>query len=322
MASGTNNAAEDALGDVDVEQWLDQAETDHARAFAKTKRRAVMVGLIGVVWVIAALSGVLQALGGLLPFIAFATLFFGASAAVFALQPLFSWRRQARSALLTRLAQANGFIYEAEDPAHDLSAYREADLLPSYDRESLADRLSGSYRDVDLEFVHVHLQDERRRSNGNTTTTEYVTVFNGLAGRFAFHKRFSGRTLVLSDLGAIGNWFVALDQKPERVVLEDPTFEKVFEVYSTDQVEARRLLTPAFMHRLSSLRDRLDGRLQAAFVDDVLLLTVHGKRGLRAPELPLFGNLRETLDMSTFMAPIAFAHSVVDVLKLDARTQI
>ncbi len=42
-------------------------------------------------------------------------------------------------------------------------------------------------------------------------------------------------------------------REPEMVHLEDPRFDGVFTVYSTDQVEARYLLTPTFMERLADL---------------------------------------------------------------------
>jgi hypothetical protein len=39
----------------------------------------------------------------------------------------------------------------------------------------------------------------------------------------------------------------------EPVRLENPEFERRFEVYSDDQIEARALLTPAFMDRFTAL---------------------------------------------------------------------
>ena len=44
--------------------------------------------------------------------------------------------------------------------------------------------------------------------------------------------------------------------KKERVQLEDVEFEKVFEVYSEDQIEGRYLLTPSFMNRLLEYKNK------------------------------------------------------------------
>ncbi len=78
------------------------------------------------------------------------------------------------------------------------------------------------------------------------------------------NKNFSGKTIVKRDTGIIGNWFTKkfrrkLDSYASRskllksVKLEDPIFEKKFEVYSSDQVEARYLLTTSFMERILEL---------------------------------------------------------------------
>ena len=47
----------------------------------------------------------------------------------------------------------------------------------------------------------------------------------------------------------------------ERIRLEDPEFEKQFEVYCDDQVTARYVLTPAFMQRLKKLNERHKGQV-------------------------------------------------------------
>ena len=47
----------------------------------------------------------------------------------------------------------------------------------------------------------------------------------------------------------------------ERIRLEDPEFEKQFEVYCDDQITARYVLTPAFMQRLKKLNERHKGQV-------------------------------------------------------------
>ena len=56
--------------------------------------------------------------------------------------------------------------------------------------------------------------------------------------------------------------------------LEDPAFEKLFAVYATDQVEARYLLSPSLMERLVASRQKLDAKVQAAFMDDHVILAI------------------------------------------------
>ncbi|MEM1391353.1 MAG: DUF3137 domain-containing protein, partial [Pseudomonadota bacterium] len=63
----------------------------------------------------------------------------------------------------------------------------------------------------------------------------------------------------------------------ERVKLESPQFESAFEVYSTDQVEARYILTPDLMQRLVELEKTFRGvGLRCAFVGGELLIALEG----------------------------------------------
>ncbi|MEM6796310.1 MAG: DUF3137 domain-containing protein, partial [Acidobacteriota bacterium] len=66
----------------------------------------------------------------------------------------------------------------------------------------------------------------------------------------------------------------------KRVRLEDARFEKEFEVVSSDQVEARYLLTPALMERLMEAQSVLGPRtrLRAAFHDRHMLLTLDTRK--------------------------------------------
>ena len=81
------------------------------------------------------------------------------------------------------------------------------------------------------------------------------------------------------DAGAL-NFFKKLGQmgKTQRVKLEGPVFEKAFEVYSTDQVEARFILTPDFMERLIGLERTFKGRqVRCAFSGGCMYLCCEGK---------------------------------------------
>ena len=53
------------------------------------------------------------------------------------------------------------------------------------------------------------------------------------------------------------------------VHLEDPEFEKLFVVYADDEVEARMILTPAMMRRLTELRKSFSRDLMLSFNGDM-----------------------------------------------------
>ncbi|MCG8440669.1 MAG: DUF3137 domain-containing protein, partial [Caulobacterales bacterium] len=75
--------------------------------------------------------------------------------------------------------------------------------------------------------------------------------------RVSLPGRWTARTVVVRDQGIANR--LAKPQSMEPVRLVDPAFEKIFEVFSTDQIEARALLNPALMERLTSLEDLFEG---------------------------------------------------------------
>ena len=63
----------------------------------------------------------------------------------------------------------------------------------------------------------------------------------------------------------------------QRAMLEDPEFERIFEVYTTDQVESRYLLTPDLMQKLVDMEKVFHGgKLKCCFDDGELLITLQG----------------------------------------------
>jgi hypothetical protein len=106
----------------------------------------------------------------------------------------------------------------------------------------------------------------------------------------------------------------------ERVKLEDPVFEKQFEVFGSDQVEARYLLTTSFMDRLLKLAEIFQsGSIQASFYNNTLLIMV-----------PTYKNYFETAsifkpanfieEINTILSEMKLVFDMIDTLKLYERT--
>jgi hypothetical protein len=151
-------------------------------------------------------------------------------------------------------------------------------LVPRWDRAKYEDLLSGARDQAPFQFFEAHLEERRTTtdSKGRTRTT-WVTVFKGQCLTVKFHKEFQGITKVYRDMGAF-NWLAKFGVKEPRVRLEDPVFEKAFEVYGSDQIEARFILTPDFMERLLGLERTFQGKqLRCAFAGGEMLLCVAGK---------------------------------------------
>ena len=105
----------------------------------------------------------------------------------------------------------------------------------------------------------------------------------------------------------------------ERVKLEDTKFEKIFEVFSSDQIEARYLLTTAFMERMLRLRDLYDGKvIQFSFKDNKLLIAIKTRQNMFEANSFFRSNLnKKRIDLVFLQFYTVF--SIIKLLKLNQR---
>jgi hypothetical protein len=182
----------------------------------------------------------------------------------------------------------------------EIHRYLSLGLVPRWDRAKYEDMLMGARADAPFHFFEAHLEERRTTTDGKgRTRTTWVTVFRGQCLAVKFHKEFNGITKVYRDMGAF-NWLAKFGVKEPRVKLEDPVFEKAFEVYGSDQIEARFLLTPDFMERLLGLERAFQGKqLRCAFAGGEMLLCVAGKNllepGSMHRKMDDLGRVREIL---------------------------
>lgn len=155
----------------------------------------------------------------------------------------------------------------------------------SPNRYSTEDLIHGTYGKTYLQLAEVEAKERRTRtdSNGNRKTY-YVTIFKGLLLIADFHKDFHGRTFVFPDIsektfGNFARFFQKMGgrRKTNLIRLEDPEFEKAFAVYSTDEVEARYVLSTAMLRRILDMRQRFGEDVRLGFKDSCLTLAVPHK---------------------------------------------
>lgn len=185
-------------------------------------------------------------------------------------------------------------------------------LSSTYDRSSFEDRVSGAAHGAQFEFYEAHLEKRHRTKNGE----RWSTHFRGQMLVIDFDRTFLGRTVVLRDKGMF-NRKTKGDMK--RVGLVDPVFEKIFEAYGTDQVEARYLLPPDFMQRLVDLEHLVDGKnIRFGFIGGQLLIAVETHNRYEAGSM--FQPLTETARTQKILDEIGAIYDVIDgVLKPHSR---
>lgn len=99
--------------------------------------------------------------------------------------------------------------------------------------------------------------------------------FRGMFGYCKTQREFKGYVMLLPDhlenkVGYLAQTIQRFKQKngAKFVHLEDPEFENLFAVYADDEVEARMVLTPAMMRRMTELRKSFRRDLMLSFSGD------------------------------------------------------
>ena len=250
--------------------------------------------------------------------------FFGAILGGFAGIGLYAWgstdinrlAKETKLMLIEPVSSEFGMQFQlAPAPPEAIHRCRSLGLVPSWDRAKYEDMLTGKRGEVPFEFFEAHLEEKRTTTDGKgRTRTTWVTVFRGQCLAVRFHKEFNGVTKVYRDMGAF-NWVAKFGVKEPRVRLEDPVFEKAFEVYGSDQVEARFILTPDFMERLVGLERTFQGKqLRCAFAGGEMLLAVAGKNLLES------GSMRRRMDDLNRVREILLDFAAIFLL-IDAMSQ-
>lgn len=229
---------------------------------------------------------------------------------------LMTWVRKFAEELSAKIFGHFGYRYAPAAPADFLEPFERCHLLPGYSRKTLEDHVTGEAGGVPFELAEAFLERRVKRDKQD----DYELVFRGLVARYRFPKRFSGRTILRGDQGLL-NALGHAGVPGERVRLEDPQFEKLFEVFSSDQVEARYLLTPAFMERLVALKQMTGEPIQAAFEGEDLLLAIDGRRGYFS-QPAVWKDLRGSDHIRRFVEDIALIRGIAETLKLDVETRV
>ena len=228
--------------------------------------------------------------------------------------PIYAYKKRAKTGgIMKEFASFFGtFEYEFENTLpDDLLEYSH--LFKNFDRNVGDDFFIGNYNDVSITIAEEKLQEKRYVNK----RTKYVNVFKGVCILFDMNKPFKGRTVVLKD-GGIFNTFKRVSGM-QRVQLEDLLFEKKFEVFSDDQIEARYLLTTAFMERVLKMRDLFGGKvIQFSFFNDKVLFAINTSKDMFEPCAFFKNNLNKT-QVDLVFDQFYLIFSIINILKLNQK---
>lgn len=219
-------------------------------------------------------------------------------------------------------------IHAIDNKLHYLSTshvsehlFNRSDLFSHPDRFNGNDLVRGEIEDIKIQFSDVHAEKKHRDSKGRTS---WSTIFQGLFIVADFNKNFKGHTVVLPDTAQnmfgdlIGNWLQSKNMaRNELIKMDDPKFEKEFVVYSTDQVEARYILSHSLMKKLLHFKHKSKHPLHISFAQNHIHMAIDYDEDLFEPAI--FSSLLDYKVAMAYVQTLHLAIGIVQELKLNEK---
>ncbi len=228
-------------------------------------------------------------------------------------------QKKVKAFMIDRLSSFFRLTYLPEKKSLDLTLFADLGLVPQHGGAEILEGFSGQRDGVSMFMAEANVYGHR----GTTAARRYrKTLFHGAVLNFSCPKRFDGRTVILPDGGWIGNKVKSGISGKNFIRLENPEFEKHFEVHCDDEVEARYLLTPAFMERAVRLAELLGSSayLRFAFADNRLLVAVTGWDLFETASLA--HAMDNPIHVQTFLNEVGLVLDIAETLKLAGGTRV
>lgn len=118
-----------------------------------------------------------------------------------------------------------------------------------------------------------------------------------------------------------------LDDNFKQVHLEDPVLESAYNIYGTDQQQARYILSTTMMERIKQFSNRTDKKLFFCFKNSKMHLTIPYERDLFDPDIvkesfrqkPDLDNILNREEIFTYFKDINFLLAIVEEFNLNTR---
>jgi hypothetical protein len=142
-------------------------------------------------------------------------------------------------------------------------------VIPKYTSESYDDIFQGVFKGVNIDIAESYYV----RGTGKNRRT----VFDGVIVKLDMNKFFTSHTVIKPN----GLIKAPPSSDLHHTNLEDVEFNKKYDVYTDDDVDARYLITPSFMERLKSVKMAFRASsVSCAFYEKYLIIALPTKKDL------------------------------------------
>ncbi len=216
-------------------------------------------------------------------------------------------RDQIAAGLLELVCGFLGFNYRQELSRPGFASELDRmKLFPRYNREEWEDEVIGERHGARFVLCEANLKKVTHGKNRREKT-----VFHGQLLVVDYPKEFLGETIIRRDAGMM-NRLMKPGKDFQNVGLVSSKFEKAFEAWSTDQVEARELLDPLVLERFEELERLFDGaKFRAAFSNGKLFVVLESGDKLNMGSM--FKSLEQPERVEMIMKEFDLIFDLIDV---------
>lgn len=187
------------------------------------------------------------------------------------------------------------------------SMFKNSFLINDYDYSDYDDIFRGQFKDVNFDII----ESEFTIGSGKNKTT----VFDGVIIKLDMNKNFIGHTVIKPDT----LMHITPSKTLRHTELEDIKFEKKFDVFTDDEVEARYLITPSFMERLNEMKVAFAAdKVSCAFYEKYLFVALSTKKDLFSI-CSLFKRVDDPKQFFTMFGEILSIIKLIDHFKLNQK---
>lgn len=168
------------------------------------------------------------------------------------------------------------------------------------------DLIIGNIDEVNFKMSDIELQEVR----GSGKSAHIVTIFKGILFIAEFNKFFTSHTFVVQSAYA--------NHEGKQIKTDNSEFNKRFNIYTNDTINAFYILSPSFMERFIKLNDKFGGSLNAVFfLNRIYIYIDNGKDNFEIDMDMKLTDIVEIFESIKFEFENFF--SIIDDLKLNSK---
>ncbi|NME72239.1 DUF3137 domain-containing protein [Flammeovirga aprica] len=204
------------------------------------------------------------------------------------------------------------WIYYPDEKVSE-EQYKNSQLFPRhFDVYEGSDLIDGTNSYSYFQCSELHTKYKKESGSGNDKKTTWHTIFKGVFFSANFNKKFSGTTFIRTK-----NWSIDLASSYDTVEGNNPEFSKIFKVKTTNEDEARAILTPRVMEAFVDLYNFYRKPIDVSFLGTRLYSGISFNEELFKPHI--YTSVYDLEAIEKLFELLIFNHIVYDELNQSLR---